>query len=44
MDFVLEVCDRAALMRGGKILRIGEPQNIVEDLTPKEKNKMFTEE
>ncbi len=44
MDFVLEVCDRAALMRGGKILRIGEPQNIVEDLTPKEKKKMFTEE
>ncbi len=44
MDFVLEVCDRAALMRGGKILKIGEPQNIVEDLTPTEKKKMFTEE
>jgi methyl coenzyme M reductase system subunit A2 len=44
MDFVLEVCDRAALMRGGKILRIGEPQNIVEDLTPTEKKKMFTED
>jgi methyl coenzyme M reductase system subunit A2 len=44
MDFVLDVCDRAGLMRGGKILRIGEPQNIVDDLTPTEKKKMFTEE
>ena len=25
MDFVLDVCDRAALMRGGKILKIGDP-------------------
>ncbi len=44
MDFVLEVCDRAALMRGGKILKTGDPKIIVEDLTPKEKEKMLTEE
>ena len=44
MDFVLDVCDRAALMRGGKILKIGDPKEIVEDLTPKEKEKMLTEE
>ena len=41
MDFVLDVCDRAALMRGGKMLKTGNPQSIVEDLTPKEKTKML---
>jgi methyl coenzyme M reductase system subunit A2 len=44
MDFVLDVCDRAGLMRGGKILKIGDPQAIVDDLTPTEKKKMLTEE
>jgi methyl coenzyme M reductase system subunit A2 len=44
MDFVLDVCDRAALMRGGKLLKTGLPEDIVEDLTPKEKKKMFKEE
>ncbi len=44
MDFVLDVCDRAALMRGGKILKIGDPKDIVEDLTPTEKKEMLTEE
>jgi methyl coenzyme M reductase system subunit A2 len=44
MDFVLDVCDRAALMRGGKILKMGKPKNIVDDLTPKEKQKMLTED
>lgn len=43
MDFVLEVCDRAALMRGGKILKIGDPEDIVEELTPEEKKKMSVE-
>ncbi len=41
MDFVLDVCDRAALMRGGRILKTGLPKSIVEDLTPKEKKKML---
>jgi methyl coenzyme M reductase system subunit A2 len=44
MDFVLDVCDRASLMRGGKILKTGDPEDIVEDLTPIEKKKMLTEE
>lgn len=44
MDFVLDVCDRAALMRGGKILKIGLPADIVEDLTPSEKERMLKEE
>ncbi|MGB9937721.1 MAG: methyl coenzyme M reductase system, component A2 [Methanobacterium sp.] len=44
MDFVLDVCDRAALMRGGKILKTGDPHSIVEDLTPTEKQEMLTEE
>jgi len=44
MDFVLDVCDRAALMRAGKILKTGDPQSIVEDLTPVEKQEMLTEE
>ncbi len=41
MDFVLDVCDRASIMRGGKILKTGVPQSIVGDLTSKEKKKMF---
>lgn len=44
MDFVLDVCDRASLMRGGKILKTGIPHDIVGDLTPKEKKKMLTKE
>lgn len=43
MDFVLDVCDRSALMRGGKILKTGLPQDIVGDLTPKEKMTMLKE-
>jgi methyl coenzyme M reductase system subunit A2 len=41
MDFVLDVCDRAALMRGGKILDIGTPEEIVQQLTPDEKEDML---
>lgn len=44
MDFVLDVCDRASLMRGGKILKTGLPADIVEDLTPSEKERMLKEE
>ena len=43
MDFVLDVCDRAALMRGGKILDIGTPEEIVQQLTPDEKEDMLKE-
>jgi len=41
MDFVIDVCDRTALMRGGKILKIGEPETIVKELTPEEEEKML---
>jgi len=43
MDFVLDVCDRASLMRGGRILKTGDPESIVGDLTPDEKSKMLRE-
>ena len=41
MEFVLDVCDRAALMRGGKLLDIGTPEEIVQQLTPDEKEDML---
>ena len=44
MDFVLDVCDRASLMRAGKIIKTGDPREIVTELTPPEKEKMLTEE
>ena len=37
MDFVHEVCDRVALIRGGKIEAIGDPHEIVPRLMEKEK-------
>ena len=43
MDFVLDVCDRAALMRGGKLLDIGTPEEIVDKLTADEKEDMLKE-
>jgi methyl coenzyme M reductase system subunit A2 len=41
MDFVLDVCDHASLMRGGKILKTGLPGEIVDELTSTEKKKML---
>jgi methyl coenzyme M reductase system subunit A2 len=41
MEFVLDVCDRASIMRGGKILKTGLPSDVVEELTPKEKKGML---
>ena len=41
MDFVLDVCDRAALMRGGRLLDVGTPEEIVDQLTPDEKEDML---
>ena len=43
MDFVLDVCDRAALIRGGKLLDVGTPEEIVNQLTPDEKEDMLKE-
>ena len=44
MDFVLDVCDRASIMRGGKILKTGLPSDVVGELTLTEKDKMLKEE
>ena len=41
MDFVLDVCDRAAVMGGGKLLDVGTPEEIVQQLTPDEKEDML---
>ncbi len=41
MDFVLDICDVATLMRGGKVLSSGAPTKIVADLTQGEKEKML---
>lgn len=41
MDFVLECCDTAALMRDGKLLDNGKPEDIVDQLTSQERTKML---
>lgn len=41
MDFVLNVCDRAALVRNGKIMKVGKPEEIVNILTEEEKDEML---
>ncbi len=41
MDFVINCCDRAVLMKDGKIVVIGEPKKIVEHLTARETEIMF---
>jgi methyl coenzyme M reductase system, component A2 len=37
MDFVNEICDRVALMRDGKIVDIGKPENVLSKLTVEER-------
>jgi methyl coenzyme M reductase system subunit A2 len=41
MEFVLDVCDQASIMRGGKILKTGLPKEIVEYLTVSEREGML---
>jgi len=43
MDFVNEVCDRVALMRGGKIVDLGLPNKVLAQLTEEEKIKAAEE-
>ncbi|MDD4127181.1 MAG: methyl coenzyme M reductase system, component A2 [Methanomicrobium sp.] len=40
MDFVRDICDRAALMRQGKIVKIGPTYEVLEYLTQEEKEIM----
>ncbi|MBI0584188.1 MAG: methyl coenzyme M reductase system, component A2 [Methanomassiliicoccus sp.] len=41
MDFVINCCDRAVLMKDGKIVSVGEPESIVAHLTPSESEMML---
>ena len=38
MNFVRDICDRLALMRGGKIIQIGTTDEILSQVTEEEKN------
>ncbi|MCK5661404.1 MAG: ATP-binding cassette domain-containing protein, partial [Methanosarcinales archaeon] len=40
MDFVMDVCDRAILMRGGKIIREGLPEGVLKVLNEGERKEM----
>jgi methyl coenzyme M reductase system subunit A2 len=39
MDFVAEVCDRAALMRLGKIVDVGKTEDVLSKLSSKEREE-----
>lgn len=41
MDFVQNCCDRVILMRGGKVIAIGKPEEIIKHLTDSDKKEMF---
>jgi len=40
MDFVKDICDRLALMRGGKIIQIGKTDEVLSSLTEDERQVM----
>ena len=42
MDFVKDICDRVALMRGGKIIRMGPTEEVLAHLTEDERKVMGT--
>jgi len=41
MDFVQNVCDRAALMRNGKIIHVGTPDGVLSLMTKEEEEEML---
>jgi methyl coenzyme M reductase system, component A2 len=43
MDFVREICDRCALMRFGKIVKIGPTAEVLTEVTEQERHIMATE-
>ncbi|NLA39135.1 MAG: methyl coenzyme M reductase system, component A2 [Methanomicrobiales archaeon] len=43
MDFVRDICDRVALMRGGKIIKMGPTEEVLAHLTEEERRVMGTE-
>jgi len=40
MDFVKDICDRLALMRGGKIIQVGKTEEVLGSLTEEEREIM----
>jgi len=40
MEFVRDICDRLALMRGGKIVQIGKTAEVLSILTEEERRLM----
>jgi methyl coenzyme M reductase system subunit A2 len=40
MEFVRDICDRIALMRGGKIVMIGKTAEVLASLTDEEREVM----
>jgi len=43
MDFVRDICDRCALMRFGKIVKIGPTAEVLADVTEQEQERMANE-
>ena len=44
MDFVVDCCDRVALMKGGKLIALGDPKEVVANLTEEDlKGELETE-
>jgi len=43
MEFVRDICDRCALMRFGKIIRIGPTNEVLEEITEHERERMANE-
>jgi methyl coenzyme M reductase system subunit A2 len=41
MDFVVNCCDRAAMMKNGKIVALGDPKEIVASLSGTEEEVML---
>ena len=41
MDFVVNCCDRAAIMKGGKVVAEGDPKDIVAHMTAEERDEMM---
>lgn len=43
MEFVRDICDRCALMRFGKIVKIGPTEEVLEEVTEQERERMAKE-
>ncbi|PWR73485.1 methyl coenzyme M reductase system, component A2 [Methanospirillum stamsii] len=43
MDFVRDICDRCALMRFGKIVKIGPTAEVLDEITEQERERMANE-